>query len=171
MTHSTHSDLQACHSQTAIRNNHRTGRKTDPLRDAKSCTVPLGRHPRSAKRHLRMPLLSQPVVEACLKVPSWMWIAEGRNRAVARDAFADVLPADVLHRRSKGTFTNYSGAVYRRNKSRLREYLLTGQLAKHGLLDIDALRQFFDRGLGQQDDTFMRIFDLCAVENWVRHQR
>jgi len=125
---------------------------------------------RSAKWHLRMPLLSQPVVEACLKVPSWMWIAEGRNRAVARDAFADVLPPDILHRRSKGTFTNYSGAVYRRNKSRLREYLLAGQLEGHGLLDSDALRQFFDRGLAQQDDTFMRIFDLCAVENWIRHQ-
>lgn len=125
---------------------------------------------RSAKWHLRMPLLSQPVVEACLKVPSWMWIAEGRNRAVARDAFGDVLPPDILYRRSKGTFTNYSGAVYRRNKSRLREYLLTGQLEGHGLLDNDALRQFFDRGLAQQDDTFMRIFDLCAVENWIRHQ-
>ena len=117
-----------------------------------------------------MPLLSQPVVEACLKVPSWMWIAEGRNRAIARDAFADVLPPDILHRRSKGTFMNYSGAVYRQNKSRLREYLLTGQLEGHGLLDTDSLRQFFDRELGTRDDRFMRIFDLCAVENWIRHQ-
>lgn len=125
---------------------------------------------RGTKWHLRMPLLSQPVVEACLKVPSWMWIAEGRNRAVARDAFADVLPPDILHRRSKGTFMNYSGAVYRQNKSRLREYLLAGQLEGQGLLDTDSLRQFFDRDLAIRDDRFMRIFDLCAVENWVRHQ-
>ena len=125
---------------------------------------------RGTKWHLRMPLLSQPVVEVCLKVPSWMWIAEGRNRAIARDAFADVLPPDILHRRSKGTFMNYSGAVYRQNKSRLREYLLTGQLEGHGLLDTDSLRQFFDRELGTRDDRFMRIFDLCAVENWIRHQ-
>ncbi|MEO9216658.1 MAG: lasso peptide isopeptide bond-forming cyclase [Rhodanobacter sp.] len=125
---------------------------------------------RGAKWHLRMPLLSQPVVEACLKVPSWMWIAEGRNRAVARDAFADILPSEILHRRSKGTFMNYSGAVYRQNKSLLRKYLLTGQLEGHGLLDNDALRRFFDRELTTREDTFMRIFDLCAVENWVRHQ-
>ncbi len=125
---------------------------------------------RGTKWHLRMPLLSQPVVEACLKVPSWMWIAEGRNRAVARDAFADVLPPDILHRRSKGTFMNYSGAVYRQNKSRLREYLLTGQLEGQGLLDTDSLRQFFDRDLATRDDRFMRIFDLCAIENWIRHQ-
>jgi asparagine synthase (glutamine-hydrolysing) len=66
---------------------------------------------------------------------------------------------------------NYSGAVYRRNKSRLQECLLTGQLEGHGLLDSDALRQFFDRDLASRDDRFMRIFDLCAVENWIRHQR
>jgi asparagine synthase (glutamine-hydrolysing) len=125
---------------------------------------------RSMKWHLRMPLLSQPVVEACLKIPSWMWIGEGRNRAAARDAFADTLPPDILHRRSKGTFMNYSGAVYRRNKNRLQEYLLTGQLEGHGLLDSDGLRRFFNRDLALRDDTFMRIFDLCAVENWIRHQ-
>lgn len=117
-----------------------------------------------------MPLLSQPVLEACLKVPSWMWIAEGRNRAVARSAFSDLLPPDILHRRSKGTFMNYSGAVYRRNKRLLEEYLLTGQLADKGFLDADALRQFFNRDLAARDDRFMRIFDLCAAESWVRHQ-
>lgn len=125
---------------------------------------------RGTRRHLRMPLLSQPVLEACLKVPSWMWIAEGRNRAVARSAFSDLLPPDILHRRSKGTFMNYSGAVYRRNKRLLEEYLLTGQLADKGFLDADVLRQFFSRDPAARDDRFMRIFDLCAAESWVRHQ-
>ena len=125
---------------------------------------------RSAKWHLRMPLLSQPVMEACLKTPSWMWIAGGRNRAVARNAFADLLPPEVLYRRSKGSFMNYSGAVYRRSKPLFQKYLLTGQLEGHGLLDSDSLRQFFDRDLAARDDRFMRIFDLCAVENWVRQQ-
>ncbi|GGK03167.1 lasso peptide isopeptide bond-forming cyclase [Luteimonas terricola] len=125
---------------------------------------------RGAKWQLRMPLLSQPVVEACLKVPSWVWITDGRNRALARDAFADILPPAVLHRRSKGTFVNYSGAVFRRNRSQLRDYLLAGELEGHGLLDTDGLRRFFDRDLAARDESFMRIFDLCAVENWVRHQ-
>lgn len=125
---------------------------------------------RRAKWQLRMPLLSQPVVEACLKVPTWMWITDGRNRAVARDSFADVLPPEILYRRSKGTFMNYSGTVYRRNKNQLREYLLTGRLEEQGLLDTDSLQRFFDRDLAPRDDGFMRIFDLCAVENWVRHQ-
>ncbi|WP_289623585.1 lasso peptide isopeptide bond-forming cyclase [Dyella lutea] len=125
---------------------------------------------RGAKRHLRMPLLAQPVMEACLRTPSWMWIAGGRNRAVVRDAFRDVLPPGILHRRSKGTFMNYSGAVYRQNKPLLRDYLLKGELEGKGLLDVDALRRFFDQELASRDDRFMRIFDLCAAESWVRHQ-
>lgn len=125
---------------------------------------------RATTSHLRMPLLSQPVVEACLKVPSWMWIEGGRNRSVARSAFADDLPAKILHRRSKGTFMNYSGAVYRRNKPFLRNYLLQGSLEGHGLLDATALQRLFDRQHDDLDDGFMRIFDLCSIENWVRHQ-
>ncbi|MGK4422636.1 asparagine synthase-related protein, partial [Klebsiella pneumoniae] len=49
------------------------------------------------------PLLSQPLVETCLGVPSWLWFEGGRNRVVARRAFAGDLPADVIWRRSKGT--------------------------------------------------------------------
>ncbi len=65
---------------------------------------------------------------------------------------------------------NYSGAVYRRNKPFLRDYLLHGSLEGHGLLDGDALQRFFDRRHDDLDDGFMRIFDLCSIENWVRHQ-
>jgi asparagine synthase (glutamine-hydrolysing) len=126
--------------------------------------------PRGQKRWHRMPLLSQPVVETCLRTPSWMAIAEGRNRAVARTAFADLLPAEVLNRRSKGTFMSYSGAVYRRNRMQLREFLLSGALQQHQLLDVAALRQFFETDPPPRDDSFLRVFELSMIENWVRHQ-
>ena len=126
--------------------------------------------PRSSTHWLRLPLLSQPVVEACLKAPSWMWIAGGENRALARAAFADLLPREVLERRSKGTFMNYFGAIHQRNARQMREYLLAGQLQAHGLLDADAVNRFFDTPLPPRDTSFMRVFDLCMVENWLRHQ-
>ena len=129
-----------------------------------------GSSPRGQKRWLRMPLLSQPVVETCLRTPSWMAIADGRNRAVARTAFADLLPTEVVHRRSKGTFMSYSGAVYRRNKTQLREFLLSGALQQHQLLDVAALQQFFKTDAPPRDDSFLRVFELSMIENWVRHQ-
>ncbi len=123
-----------------------------------------------AQRPMRMPLLSQPVVEACLRAPTWMWIAGGRNRAVARTAFADVLPADILNRRSKGTFMSYLGTVYRRNREQMRDYLLQGRLQERGLLDADALRDFLRHDIPERGHSFTRVFDICMVENWVRHQ-
>ena len=126
--------------------------------------------PRGSTHWLRLPLLSQPVVEACLKAPTWMWIAGGENRALAREAFADRLPRVVLERRSKGTFMNYFGAIYDRKKPYIREYLLTGHLRAQGLLDTEALEDFFETALPPRDTSFMRAFDLCMIENWVRHQ-
>lgn len=125
---------------------------------------------RGLERWLRMPLLAQPVVEAALKIPSWMWIAGGQNRAIARLAFADVLPQDILNRRSKGTFMSYVGAAYRENKSVVRELLLNGRLRERNLVDARALNDFLERDQAPRDRSFRRVLDLCMVENWLRHQ-
>lgn len=124
---------------------------------------------RDSHRRVRMPLLSQPVMEACLRIPTWMWISGGKNRAIARSAFADQLPQAVLERRSKGTFMNYTSAVYRRNKEAIRRFLLDGHLHSRGLLDPHKLNLFLDSQLPARDRSFMRIFNLCMIENWVRN--
>lgn len=124
---------------------------------------------RSDDRRVRMPLLSQPVMEACLGIPSWMWIRGGRNRAIARDAFAEELPQDILQRRSKGTFLNYTFAIYRRNKEAIRHFLLDGHLHARGFIDPDALNRFLDTPLKPRDRSFMRTLELCMIENWVRN--
>lgn len=116
-----------------------------------------------------MPLLSQPVIEACLRVPSWMWISGGQNRAVARYAFATQLPRDVLRRRSKGTFMNYTSGIYSRNKETIRQFLLDGCLHSRGLLDSHKLNLLLDSQLPARDRSFTRIFNLCMIENWIRN--
>ncbi|NII11299.1 asparagine synthase C-terminal domain-containing protein [Oleiagrimonas sp. C23AA] len=125
---------------------------------------------RGTKHPLRFPLLSQPVMEACLRTPSWMWIDGGRNRAVARAAFATLLPPSVANRQSKATYMSYLGAVYERNKAQIADFLLSGRLRSQGLLDERALRTFLATPLPARDQSFLRVFDLCMVENWVRHQ-
>ncbi|MHB1057904.1 MAG: asparagine synthase-related protein [Rhodanobacter sp.] len=126
--------------------------------------------PRGLERSMHFPLLSQPVMEACLRAPTWMWISDGLNRAVARHAFADRLPRGILDRRSKGSYTGYIAAVYTRNKLKMRAFLEEGQLCAHDLLDRSALANFFTRELAPRDLSFLRIFDLCAAENWARRQ-
>lgn len=126
--------------------------------------------PRGMKRSMHFPLLSQPVMEACLKVPTWMWIADGHNRAIARRAFADQLPRGILDRRSKGSYTGHMAAIYMRNKPKMREFLEEGQLHAHDLLDGSAVANFFAKDLAPRDLSFLRILDLCAAENWARQQ-
>lgn len=125
---------------------------------------------RGLDRFIYFPLLSQPVMEACLRVPTWMWIADGRNRAIARRAFADQLPRGILNRYSKGSYTGHMANVYTRNKPKIREFLEEGRLCAHDLLDRPALANFFAKDLASRDLSFLRIFDLCAAENWTRQQ-
>lgn len=126
--------------------------------------------PRGLRRSIHFPLLSQPVMEACLRVPTWMWIADGRDRAVARQAFAYQLPRGILDRHSKGSYTGHIASVYTRNKLKIREFLEEGQLCAHDLLDRSALANFFAKDLASRDLSFLRILDLCTAENWTRQQ-
>ncbi|HET7331361.1 asparagine synthase C-terminal domain-containing protein [Dyella sp.] len=124
---------------------------------------------RAGGRRIRMPLLSQPVMEACLRVPTWMWISGGQNRAVARAAFSGQLPPDVLSRRSKGTFMNYASAAYNRNTKTIRQFLLDGHLRSRGLLDLHNLELLLDSQQPASGRSFMRVLTLCMIENWVRN--
>lgn len=126
--------------------------------------------PRGLRRPIRMPLLSQPVIETCLRVPSWMWFLGGRNRAVARHAFSDLLPEKVIARKSKGTLTAYLGALHRRRKREITSFLVDGQLNANGLLDAAAVRRLEECTQIPDDSSFMRLFQLCTIENWLRQQ-
>ncbi|GGZ32438.1 hypothetical protein GCM10011273_18240 [Asticcacaulis endophyticus] len=117
---------------------------------------------------MRYPLLSQPVMEACLRVPTWLWIEGGRNRAIAREAFADRLPPLVAHRKTKGEFTGFCGEIYEARKPFLRDFLLGGLLAQQGLLNCPAIETYLSRATPARDIGFCELLDLTGVENWCR---
>ena len=48
------------------------------------------------------PLFSQPLVELCLRIPTYVLTHGGWDRAVARRAFYDDLPPEIRNRRHKG---------------------------------------------------------------------
>jgi asparagine synthase (glutamine-hydrolysing) len=114
------------------------------------------------------PLLSQPVIEACLRIPTWMWIEGGRDRAVVRAAFRDALPREVLERRTKGGMDAYCLRNYEHNRARLVPYLLDGHLAAAGLLALDELEAFLAKPVGRRDDRFYRLLPIIDTESWLR---
>lgn len=114
------------------------------------------------------PLISQPLMEYCLAVPTWLWLKGGRNRAVARAAFAGLLPDEVLLRRTKGRLESMCARAYVANKGRLAELLLGGELARRELLDLKALEAYLGAGGPPKDEAYFRLFDLAALELWLR---
>ena len=116
------------------------------------------------------PLLSQPLVETCLRVPTWCWYERGHNRAIARAAFAGDLPASIAWRRSKGGPDSFIVELFEANRGVIRTMLLDGTLAKQGLLDCPSLeRAIADIGPVRRHD-FLRIMQLVDVEAWLAAQ-
>lgn len=121
-----------------------------------------------ADRRLLSPLISQPVVELCLRIPSWMWFDRGCNRAVARHAFEADLPPDVAWRRSKGSPDSFLVEMFEANRDQIRALLLHGNLARHGLLDTDALSPHLDDVGPVHGSDHVRILRLVDIEAWTR---
>ena len=114
------------------------------------------------------PLLAQPILEACLRIPSWLWVRGGRDRAVARAAFRGLLPDATLARRSKGHLASLFMTGYLAARPQLEDLLLEGRLTAAGLLDRDAIREYLRRDGRPDDSGYMRLLDLVSTETWLR---
>lgn len=125
-------------------------------------------YPRAALPPHIAPLMSQPIVEACLAIPTWEWIAGGQNRAVARKAFEGYLPEVITARRHKGGPGDFHLSIYRTHRAALHDRLREGVLAASGVLDLAFLDAPDDptwRGAARMD----RILTFVAAENWARY--
>ena len=114
------------------------------------------------------PLLSQPLVEFCLGVPTWVWCAGGINRAPARAAFAANLPRDILERVSKAGPDSFVRSIFDKHRHTYRDLLLEGLLARHGLLDRKLVEAALNVDYRSEGSIIYRLLDLVETENWAR---
>jgi asparagine synthase (glutamine-hydrolysing) len=117
-----------------------------------------------------MPLLSQPLVELCLRIPTYLLIKGGRDRALARRAFARDLPADIVRRREKGRADQHIRNILDRNLEFVRELLLDGVLVRRGLLNRSALETYLTRDRSPSDFQYSEILqEHACTEAWLRN--
>lgn len=114
------------------------------------------------------PLLSQPIVELCLGIPSWQVCKGGIDRAVARQAFAKVLPPKVAGRHGKGTPEGFVASFIEQCRPQIAERLLDGELVRNRIADRRKLEALLaPRGaIGTAGPRLMALLD---TEAWVRH--
>ena len=135
------------------------------LVDCQSQTGPYGR---SALVDLVYPLYSQPVVELFLRIPSYVLTAGARDRAVARKAFADLIPPSISGRRSKGKLTGYYNTILMVNAPYIRDLLMDGLLVSNGILDRARLETHLSDDALVRGDHSLSILDYLSVEHWAQ---
>lgn len=113
-------------------------------------------------------LISQPLIETCLKIPTWLWFDRGCNRAAARHAFADALPEATTWRRSKGSPDGFMVALLEHNRAAIRDLLCGGVLADLGLLDVPATLALVEDPRPARGSDFARVLQLADAEVWAR---
>lgn len=127
-----------------------------------------GRSRRGAAANVVQPLLSQPVLEVCLGIPTWRLVDAGRDRAFARRAFAAWLPPAVATRRAKGAL----GTLYAKRTAEslpfLRAHLLDGVLVGAGVLDRAALAAALTTDDLRWRADGARLSWAAMLESWVR---
>jgi asparagine synthase (glutamine-hydrolysing) len=114
------------------------------------------------------PLFSQPVLEACLRIPVDVLTIGGWDRAIARRAFKHELPKEIVVRRSKGDPGTYVKSVLARHLDFVRELLLDGELVRQKLIDRAALEATLRGDPTRDASSEIEIYDCLNVEAWLQ---
>lgn len=115
------------------------------------------------------PLMSQPVIELCLQIPSYVLTYGGIDRALAREAFANRIPDSIRTRTAKGATTGYFAELLLHNSKTMRELLLDGALIAEGMVDRQRVERALTHSSLSRSSALLRPL-LLAVrsELWLR---
>jgi asparagine synthase (glutamine-hydrolysing) len=115
------------------------------------------------------PLISQPLLETSLRIPTYYLQSGGRHRAMAREAFADRVPPCILEREDKGDISDNVRSLFHGSAPFLRDFLLDGLLVSRGLLERAALERVL---LGRDTYRLIEVHPLwncLTAEVWTRN--
>jgi asparagine synthase (glutamine-hydrolysing) len=114
------------------------------------------------------PLLSQPLMELCLRLPTYTLLLGGRPRGLARTAFQGYVPSPILARRSKGGTTSYWMQTVRQSSGYLRELILDGTLHRERIIDGRLLDPYLNLSKPISVALFPRLIACISAEIWLR---
>jgi asparagine synthase (glutamine-hydrolysing) len=114
------------------------------------------------------PLQSQPLVELCLRIPIYIHLQGGQDRALARHAFRKELPAPIREREWKDRVPGYFDQVVQRHLPFIRSTLLDGQLVKDALLNRREVENALSGSPKKIGALAAEVLDHLFVETWVR---
>jgi asparagine synthase (glutamine-hydrolysing) len=114
------------------------------------------------------PLASQPVVELCLRIPTFVHLYNGNDRAVARLAFRSDVPGEILGRHWKGSVDRHFKDFLMQNIKFARELMLDGELVKRHILDRQKLEDALSGVPTRSGSYVSEVFDYICIEAWIQ---
>lgn len=114
------------------------------------------------------PLFSQPLMELCLRIPTYVLTEGGWDRAVARRAFYDDLPPAIRNRRHKGGIEEHVRRTLAHNRPFLRELLLDGELVGMGIIDRGRLAEVLTGRPSPIAAGPGELLEYAGIEAWLR---
>jgi asparagine synthase (glutamine-hydrolysing) len=115
------------------------------------------------------PLYAQPAVELFLRIPIHVHAEGGRDRGLARRAFAREVPEQILQRLWKDRAPGFHSELLLRNLDLVRELFLDGVLVSEGLLDRAAVEAALAAGPSKNEVLPVEIYRHLDVEIWARY--
>lgn len=113
------------------------------------------------------PLISQPIIERCLQIPTYILSHGGRSRRLVREAFEKDVPAKVIQRQLKGGTTSHFTRMFTGQSGYLREILLDGVLVGEGVLDRHKLETALSERELIRAGGLLPIVCALAAETWL----
>jgi asparagine synthase (glutamine-hydrolysing) len=124
--------------------------------------------PGAERAYQRHPLQSQPLMELCLTIPTYVLAQGGRRRGLARDAFEDRVPRAIIEREDKGETSARIRAMIRENEPFLRCTLLDGVLVQERIVSRRALEAILVNGLSWRPENYWALLGCVTAEIWAR---
>jgi asparagine synthase (glutamine-hydrolysing) len=115
------------------------------------------------------PLISQPLIECSLRIPSYVLTFGGTDRGLARQAFGEQIPAAIAARTAKGGVDAYWYDLVIANLGFLRPFLLDGHLEAAGLIDRGEMSDLLtERRLVPAIQSLPAVLSCLITEGWLR---
>jgi len=115
------------------------------------------------------PLISQPLIECSLQIPSYVLTCGGTDRGLARQAFSEKIPAAIAARTTKGGVDAYWYDLVITNLKFLRPFLLEGHLEAAGLIDRREMSDLLtEQQLVRAVHCLPTVLSCLITEGWLR---
>jgi len=114
------------------------------------------------------PYLSEPVMELCLRIPTYVLMHSGWDRALVREAFHAELPNLVRTRTTKGAMNLYIRDLIANNASFICDLLRNGVLVQQGILSPRKLEDALPGKATRSPLPPGLLWACVAAEAWTR---